>query len=262
MGSRSLVLATVIAVVASGCGAAGVEPTREVAVTRAVTDRWAEVAAPEPLDRTDFPAGVLAVGQHTSTIFGAPLTWRIDDEPWQMLTNERTHDLYLVDSAIPAGTLAIDERRQVSVFRPSLVHTQPYVTGPDLFADLAAVSVDVASPLLPMLFDNDAVDWGIPRDGSVGGRPATVVDAAVGKLPREAAETAVCSTIGVPCALLTSTPTGFFQLALPQRRLRVWVVEEGRGAPIVVVVEAPTDEFDDFLPRAERLLDGLTFLDG
>lgn len=254
---RRAALAIVI-MAAVSCTPVAREPTREVTGAGRVVEGREGDFVPRELDYDFLVPGPVAAGTYRTRLFVAPFTLAFDDTQWQSLLAETRYDIVLLDNDVPAEILPREERRQVSILRPDRILTDPFADGLTLTFEEPSVTAEIPDDLGAALRAFDHVTWTSPEPRRVGGRAAVSFEGSLTELPEAADDAALCADDERRCQLLLTTPTIYYGFG-EGRRVRIWIIDDGPGAPVVVMADARSEEFDEFLPRVERLLDGLTF---
>jgi hypothetical protein len=192
--------------------------------------------------------GPLAAGAYKTSALRPPLTLRVEaGTGWERNAQfELPDDLEFARTQPPVGT--------VSVVRPTQVlkGDRLYSTEADIFAPGATDAVSGGNLVLllrsnPKLTVSQSV--AIQRAG-INGFQVDVVASA--PYPGAACPGAPCVDI-----LRLETNNNWFWL-LPTNKNRLYLLNVG-GEQVLIVVEAPIDQFDAFVVQADRLINTMRF---
>ncbi len=191
-----------------------------------------------------YHQAVLPAGKYHTTEFKPPLSFRLTGEGWRFegpsgTLNDPEHPDYLFFQKIPEGAIAFFNLGELEgVFKPK---------GPTGAVD-------------PMPAPDEVVGWfqhhpylktSEPEPATVGGAKGVQFDVVLAKQP--ANHKGVCGN-GPGCQDIFALSTGGSSEVYYQKKNCFIVLESVDGVPVVIQYEDLKDEFDEFVPIAEKVL--------
>lgn len=240
LGSRSVVAAAAALVLSVACSSSDPDPAP---VTSGPTATTGAEPSPQP---TEEEAATFPIGGFPSGMAVEPGTYRPHPgfdvqftvelgEGWRSIRDEVLGAISLVTDE----TNGIGHATQWLSFIPAPPHTRP-------------------QDLLDRIETQPNIVPGRASEVTIGGVTGTQVEARAEPNPSEAGDDeteAGTVNVGVATDLIFGA---FWASESPEARVRFIVLDVG-GQTLLVYLEAPPDEFDEFAAHAEEALGGLTF---
>ncbi len=107
--------------------------------------------------------------------------------------------------------------------------------------------------LVAWLRNHPRLDTESPKPASVGGVKGVQLDAVASRVPQEFLGT-YCDEVCLPLFQPTSDPSSSFSM-YEGDKVRFIVLEDLAGKTVVITILAPAVEFEEFLPKAQKVLD-------
>lgn len=180
--------------------------------------------------------GAVPPGSYYTGEFEPAFSVRIGEQGWVVRGAKSSGRLGLVRGGSESGITFVDVRQ---VRDPGEPDNDKVVPAPD---DLVA------------WFQNHPyLETGEPESVSIGGASGKQFDAVVSSLPDSGFKG--CSDVCLP--LLRISEEGQFKRVnlLQGEKSRIAVLDDVNGEKVAIIVFAPEEKFDDFLPKAKEVLD-------
>jgi hypothetical protein len=225
MRITTLILFAAVVVSASACGAGGSTARNHGGATTAGTEELPE-------------SGSISEGKYATEVFEPAFSFRIEERGWQVPLPE------------DQNSLGISTRSSLIVFL-----NVPRVFDP---AELRQETQEPApEDLVAWIEHHPWLDASTPQPASVGGVEGQQVDVTAARLPKDHSQ--VC---GGPCVPLfawdnLSSP---FWIGLDEK-VRFVILDKVKGETVTIAIDTTPDQFENFLPRAERILDSVEWKD-
>lgn len=176
----------------------------------------------------------LSPGNYVTEEFEPGLFFRIEERGWQVFLPEQKEAFVIGIARSSVGFLNV--RRVFDQDKPS-----------------EAIQKPVPDDLIDWIQRHPYLDASVPEETTIGGVSARQIDVVAAKLPKDFPR--ICSG---PCVPLFTFGVGMsddFWLGLDEK-VRIIVLEDGvEGKALMILIDASPDQFEMFLPRAQRVLD-------
>lgn len=179
--------------------------------------------------RTVLDYGELRPGEYATDEFKPAFSFRVVGEGWE-ITGPELRDV--LDMTQGSSVLAFFNAEEV--FDPS----KPRVLA----------SVSAPEDMVAWLQGHPYLKTENPQPVAIGGIKGVQFDAIVADAP----DTSAC---GPTCLGLFRESNGTEWVVFEEEKLRFIVLEDAGGQMVTIVVEAPAVEFDEFLPKVQKVLD-------
>ena len=228
--TRTLKLGLLVAFIVlalSACGGGGGQPQQEEAAQQRERN-------PQPQQQAKarkFPEyGELRPGKYVTDKFEPAFSFRVVGEGWVVRVGSEP-DLVEMSQGVAGPILAF--LRADQVFNPSKVRELDSMPAPE---DLVA-----------WLQHHPYLQTDDPQPAAIGGVEGTRLDAVVASVPP--------TECGGNClGLFTVSDRAYDWLVFEEEKLRFIVLENVGGERVTIGVEAPAEEFEEFLPKAQGVL--------
>jgi len=220
-----LILFAAVVVGACACGTGG---------STARDHGGATTARIEELPET----GSISEGEYATEEFEPAFSFEMEEHGWQVPLPEERNSLGI---GTRSGLLVF--LNMPRVFDPNELRQETQQPAPE---DLVA-----------WIEHHPWLDASTPQPASVGGVEGQQVDVTAAKLPKDHPQ--VC---GGPCVLLfaSNSPSSPFWIELDEK-IRFVILEKEKGETVTIAVDTTPDQFDNFLPRAEKILYSIEWKD-
>jgi hypothetical protein len=246
----AVVLAGVVALGAAGCGG-GDEPApaRPIQEGPATSTSGAGGTAPQVL-----APGPLEPGTYETVKFRPKLSFTVGED-WGLL-GDSEHGIALAPRFDPAT----GPEQQLTVTAVKWVFDDPLLSDRELDANREAHIRPAPRDLEAWLRANPHLRVGPARPARLGGRRGVRFDVNVKKIPGPSN----CQQFEPNhCVLLFPITRGAnvepIELAEVEGSPSRYTLVEVDGQPVLVTVGAPTDQFEEFLAEADKVLETVTF---
>jgi hypothetical protein len=227
VGVAMLALLLTLAVV--GCGGGGGQPQQGEAAEQGESNPQPQQ---EEAKAREFPPyGDLRPGEYVTDEFEPAFSFEIVDAGWVVGgSEERT--LVQINQGVAGPLVGFVIAEQV--FNPNKVRELDSMPAPE---DMVAWLEQH-----PYLKTDD------PRPAAVGGVEGVRLDAVVASVP--------ATECGGNCLGLFTVADGDYDwVVFEKENLRFIVLEDVGGERVTIVVEAPAEDFEEFLPKAQTVMD-------
>jgi hypothetical protein len=230
-GILGLLATAVLTMTACGGGGGGVDDRSAAPQTEASTTETA--AAPGTLPEQEGP---LPAGEYETRAFEPAFSFTVG-EGWKVYFPYLPDVLTIVQGT--QGSWEVSFSTPKEVFDPSKPAEEVAIPAPETVDGWVA-----------WLQEHPNLDAGVPVPATVGGVSGAQLDVAVSSIPRDYPQ--YCPAPCVPGWRLSEPVTAFTFFSGDKGRIVVLDVE---GEMVIVNAEAPEDEFEEFLPEAQKVLD-------
>jgi hypothetical protein len=230
-GILGLLATAVLTMTACGGGGGGVDDRSAAPQTEASTTETA--AAPGTLPEQEGP---LPAGEYETRAFEPAFSFTVG-EGWKVYFPHLPDVLTIVQGT--QGSWEVSFSTPKEVFDPSKPAEEVAIPAPETVDGWVA-----------WLQEHPNLDAGVPVPATVGGVSGAQLDVAVSSIPRDYPQ--YCPAPCVPGWRLSEPVTAFTFFSGDKGRIVVLDVE---GEMVIVNAEAPEDEFEEFLPEAQKVLD-------
>jgi hypothetical protein len=229
--TRTLKLGLLVSFVVLGlsaCGGGGGQPQQQEAAEQRERN-------PQPQQEAEvrpFPDyGELAPGKYLTANFQPAFSFRVVGKGW-VVTEGSERTLVEMSQGVAGPILAFLSAEQV--FNPSKVRELDSMPAPD--------------DMVGWLRQHPYLRTGEPQAAAIGGVEGVRLDAVVASVPP--------TECGGNClGLFTVGDRSYDWGAFEKEKLRFIVLEDVGGERVMVVVEAPGEDFEEFLPKAQEVMD-------
>jgi len=225
MRKTTLILFAAVVVSTSACGAGGSTARDHGSATTARTEELPE-------------AGSISEGEYATEEFEPAFSFRIEERGWQV--------------PLPEGqnTLSIGTKSSLIAFLNVARVYDPTELG-------QGTQEPAPEDLVAWIEQNPWLDASTPQPASLGGVEGQQVDVTAARLPKDHSQ--FC---GGPCVPLFSSrnPPLPFWIGLDEK-IRFVILENVKGETVTIAVDTAPDQFDNFLPRAEKILYSIEWKD-
>ena len=231
VATLGLLFAVVLSVGACGGGGGNQSATPEK--TENATAPTTEAASTGTLPSS----GPVPVGEYRTEVFEPTVSFRVDEafgggKGWLVPGPELPDSTALYGQ----GETALFFSNVQKVFDPSKLPEE--------------VLVPVPEDMVAWLREHPYLEAGEPTPANVGGVSGTQLDVVVSPVPKEYSYE--CPAPCVPGWDLSAEPDAYD--FLPGYKDRLFVLDVG-GETVIVAIEAPEETFEEFLPKAQKVLD-------
>jgi hypothetical protein len=224
-------LATAVLTMTACGGGGGVDDRSAAPQTEASTKEIA--AAPGTLPEQEGP---LPAGEYETRAFEAAFSFTVG-EGWKVYFPHLPDVLAIVQGT--QGSWEVSFSTPKELFDPSKPAEEVTIPAPETVDGWVA-----------WLQEHPNLDAGEPVPATVGGVSGAQLDVAVSSIPRDYPQD--CPAPCVPGWRLSEPVTAFTFFSGDKGRIVILDVE---GEMVIVNAEAPEDEFEEFLPEAQKVLD-------
>jgi hypothetical protein len=230
----SLGLLVALALTMSACGGGGTEHQQ---------------AQGRPLPK--YHQAVLPAGKYHATEFKPPLSFRLTGEGWRFegpsgTLNDPEHPDYLFLGKVEFGEIAFFNLRKVQgIYKPK---------GPRG----ATEPVPPPEELVEWFQHHPYLTTSEPEPATVGGAKGVQFDVVLAKQP--ANHKGVCGN-GPGCQDIFALSTGGSSEVFHEKQEHYIVLRNVNGVPVVIYYNHLKDQFDEFAPVAEKVLDSVEWTD-
>lgn len=238
-GERKASVRVFVAVlIAAGVLAAGACGASDDAADEGGDETTAKTGSKNALFRLP-EQGPIFQGNYGTEEFERGLSFRIEERGWEVFLPEQK-DAFVIGTA-PSSVGFLNVPRVFDQHKPG-----------------EAIQEPVPEDMVAWIERHPYLDASGPVETTVGGVSAQQIDVVAAKVPKDYPR--ICTGPCVP--LFTwSEAQGDFWLGLDEK-IRIVVLEDDvEGAALMILIDAPPDQFERFLPRAQRVLDTVKWKD-
>lgn len=200
----------------------------------------------------------LAAGEYVSDEFRPAMSFRLGEGWWTGI--ERPDSPGHSHRALPAHGDFVEMRDNLTLFYNSAgrpVGTLDFFVDPRVYRIVNSYDAEeepTPEDIAAWLRRHPYLDTGQPEPATVGAGKGVRFDAAPSRVPEEY----VTCVEQQPCLPLFQTehPDLFYALARTDR-VRFLVLDDVEGETVTIAIKAGSDEFDEFLPRAQQVLESV-----
>jgi hypothetical protein len=227
VGVVLLVLLLALAVV--GCGGGGGQPQQEEAAEQ--RERNPQPQQEEAKARK-FPLyGELRPGKYVTDEFKPAFSFEVVDEGW-IVGGSEERTLVEIRQGVAGPLVGFVSAEQV--FNPSKVRELDNMPAP--------------KDMVAWLQQHPYLQTDEPQPAALGGVEGVRLDAVVASVP--------ATECGGDClGLFTVSDRAYDWVVYEKEKLRFIVLEDVGGERVTIVVEAPAVDFEEFLPKAQKVID-------
>ena len=176
--------------------------------------------------------GPISPGNYATGEFEPALSFRVEERGWEVFLREQ-QDAFVIGTG-PSSVGFLDVPRVFDQDKPAEAIQQP---APD---DMVA-----------WIERHPYLDATEPEKTTVGGVSAEQIDVVAARMPKDYPR--ICQGPCVP--LFTwSEAQGDFWLGLDEKVRIVVLEDDAEGSALMILIDAPPDQFERFLPKAQRVL--------
>jgi hypothetical protein len=183
--------------------------------------------------------GSVPPGNYATEEFEPGMSFRIEERGWEVFYPEQKDVFVLGNATASLGFLNVP--RVFDQDKPS-----------------EAIQEPVPDDMIGWIERHPYLDASEPEKRTIGGVSAQQIDVVAAKLPKDFPR--VCSGPCVPLFNFGGANDDFW-LGLDEKVRIIVLEDDAERTALMILIDAPPDQFEKFLPRAQRVLDTVKWKD-